>query len=141
MANVGNKFWAYETMRYTYFSTLKFGTYLLFDDFGNYWLGKYNGMILEIKEGTYPFPDDVKLSKHHIVPKSIAPELENSKENFVYLPIPDHMMLHYYLWKFDPAFGRQLWFGCVWCRKNGIWDLPSGNEEYEELKKSLKKKI
>ena len=117
----------------------KNSTFLFPNENNNEWIDKYNTLVLDVKAGRYDF-GDTKLSLHHIIPRSIAPELTKDKANFVYVPIVEHMMLHYYLWKADSSYGRQLWFGCVWCRKNKLWDLPGGDTEYEELKKSLKRK-
>ena len=115
----------------------------------NIWLRRYNDLISNIKAGKMSFQDyapfivngrKIGLGKHHIIPKSIAPELTKDLDNIVELPFKEHMDLHYFLWKADQVYARQLWFGCTFGRKHHIWDLPGGNAEYEELKKSLKTK-
>lgn len=111
----------------------------------NEWLVKYNKLIEDVELGIVVFEKDKetlvegKLTLHHIIPRSVSPELTNNKENHIYLPFKEHMDLHYWLWKFDPSYAPQLWFGCVYGRKNGLWDLPGGEEEYEKLKEDVKK--
>ena len=110
----------------------------------NEWLIKYNKLIEDVELGVRVFSDketlvEGKLTLHHIIPRSVSPELTNNKENHIYLPFKEHMDLHYWLWKFDPSYAPQLWFGCVYGRKNGLWDLPGGDEEYEKLKEDVKK--
>lgn len=111
----------------------------------NEWLIKYNKLIEDVELGIVVFEKDKetlvegKLTLHHIIPRSVSPELTNNKENHIYLPFKEHMNLHYWLWKFDPSYAPQLWFGCVYGRKNGLWDLPGGEEEYEKLKEDVKK--
>ena len=113
------------------------------------WIEKYNRLVSDVKSGKLTFESftpivvngrKVGLGKHHIIPKSIAPELVKDPDNLVELPFKEHMDLHYFLWKADPAYARQLWFGCAFGRKHHLWDLPGGDAEYEELKKSLKSK-
>lgn len=104
----------------------------------NPWMKKYNMLIEFVEKGEISFPGE-KLTKHHIIPKSIEPGFLKAEENFIWLPFKEHMDMHYWLWKFDKKFARQLWFGCVYGRKHGLWDLPGGEQEYEELKRDLKK--
>ena len=115
----------------------------------NTWLSRYNKLVSDIKSGKLTFESYVpievngrkmRLGKHHIIPRSIAPELAKDTDNIVELPFKEHMDLHYFLWKADQSYARQLWFGCVFGRKHHIWDIPGGEVEYEELKKSLRKK-
>lgn len=104
----------------------------------NEWVTKYNNLM----EKSFSHPEiygDRKLGIHHIIPRSIAPDLTNDPDNQVLLPFQEHMDAHYYLWKSDPKWARQLWFGCVYGRKNGLWDLPGGDTEYEQLKKDLRR--
>ena len=108
----------------------------------NEWINKYNKLIEEVELGERVFSNketlkEGKLGLHHIIPRSISPELTEDKNNHIYLPFKEHMDLHYWLWKFDPKYAPQLWFGCVYGRKNGLWDLPGGDEEYEQLKKDV----
>ena len=120
----------------------------------NPWIEKYNSLVSDIKEGKRIFTEEdlqrgseIKigsrnvcgLGKHHVIPKSLRPDLVKDPANIVELPFKEHMDLHYFLWKADNKYGRQLWFGCVFGRKHGLWDLPGGEEEYEELKKCLRK--
>ena len=81
-----------------------------------------------------------KLTLHHIIPKKINPDLTNDKDNHILLPFQDHMNLHYWLWKYDKQYGPHLWFGCVFGRKYGLWDLPGGDLEYEELKRDVRER-
>lgn len=104
----------------------------------NAWLEKYNSLVKSIMSGDKVFAEGSWLGKHHIIPKSIAPELEKDPSNIVVLPFAEHMDLHYFLWKADPSYASQLWFGCVYGRKHKLWDLPGGDDEYAQLKKDLK---
>ena len=122
----------------------------------NEWLDKYNKLIEQVESGAMVFESNVvsdkkgeegrldkirkgKTTLHHIIPRSIAPELTTDKNNHIWLPFQEHMNLHYYLWKADKSYAKQLWFGCVFGRKHGLWNLPGGDEEYEQLKLDLKK--
>lgn len=104
----------------------------------NKWICKYNELVESIVSGKKTFLDGSWLGKHHIIPKSIAPELEKDPSNLVTLPFAEHMDLHYFLWKADPKYASQLWFGCVYGRKHKLWDLPGGKTEYKQLKKDLR---
>jgi len=125
--------------------------------YNNVWLNKYNDLIRLVEEKQLIFESNVfsnktseegridkikkgKTTLHHIIPRSISPELAEDLENHIYVPFKEHMDLHYYLWKADKKYARQLWFGCVFGRKYKLWDLPGGDEEYEQLKNDLKKK-
>lgn len=99
------------------------------------WMKKYN-LLIEQAEAGKTFKG--KLTLHHIIPRSVAPELANDKENWIWLPFKEHIDMHYWLWKHSKKFASQLWFGCVYGRKHGLWDLPGGEEEYEQLKQDLK---
>lgn len=101
------------------------------------WIEKYNLLIEEVEVGK-TFSE--KLTKHHIIPKKIDPSLADDKENWIWLPFKEHMDMHYWLWKHDKRFARHLWFGCVYGRKHKLWDLPGGEEEYEQLKRDLRRK-
>lgn len=110
----------------------------------NEWLNKYNKLIEDVELGVRVFSDKAtleegKLGIHHIIPRSISPELKDEKDNQIYLPFKEHMDMHYWLWKYDSRYAPQLWFGCVYGRKNGLWDLPGGDEEYKLLKEDVKK--
>ena len=102
----------------------------------NEWLNKYNALVCDVREGRRLFIN-VKLSLHHIIPRSVAPSLAKDKDNYLYVPFKEHMDLHYYLWKADKKYAAQLWFGCVYGRKHGLWDLPDPDTEYEQLKKDV----
>ena len=110
----------------------------------NEWLILYNELINEVEKGIKTFISGAtvetgKLGVHHIIPRSIRPDLTDDTENHIYLPFKEHMDMHYWLWKFDPSYAPQLWFGCVYGRKHGLWDLPGGEEEYKQLKKDVAK--
>lgn len=120
---------------------------------GNEWLTRYNDLVKSAFDEHRDFKANIresrsisdsierlrrgKLTLHHIIPRSLAPELTNDPDNFVYLTFSEHMDAHYYLWKADPKYGIQLWFGCVFGRKHKIWNLPGGESEYEILKKDV----
>ena len=126
----------------------------LFPNFDNNpWIDKYNELVRNIKadefhyktmKETQPKRNDKEetISKdfitiHHIIPKKVSMSLVKNKDNLLYVPFDLHCMLHYYLWKADPKYGAHLWFICIAGRKYGIWDLPGGEEEYEQLKKDV----
>lgn len=115
----------------------KGGWYVLKDDeHPSEWLDKYNKLVEDIMTRKIRFSLD-KLSLHHIVPRSLAPELDKVMVNHIHLPFEYHMDLHYYLYRHDPAYAAQLWFGCVYGRKHGMWDLPGSDEELKQLKEDL----
>lgn len=119
------------------------------------WLDKYNELVKKVKAVEIDFskfPEviiestksngktrKVGLGKHHIIPRSIRPELTKDPGNIIEIPFSIHMDLHYFLWKANPEYARQLWFGCVFGRKHHLWDLPDPNE-YDLLKSDLKSK-
>ena len=128
----------------------------------NEWLNKYNSLIDDIENGRIQFSKEyLKVNKndytnreeyriarlklgsggyHHIIPKKVNPELENVKDNKVWVPFIEHMNLHYYLWKYNKYYGIHLWFGCVFGRKHKLWDLPT-EDEYNQLKKDVNEYI
>lgn len=121
----------------------------------NEWLNKYNDLVNEVAskqdyykeyKKTQPKRNDKdpncwKGSKavtiHHIIPKSIDESLVKDKDNMLFVPMADHCMLHYYLWKYNPIYASQLWWICIASRKLGLWDLPNGEEEYKRLSKDI----
>lgn len=126
----------------------------------NEWLNKYNHFIDEVEQGNIHFEENwmnleekdfsnkeeyrlarVKAGKtgiHHIIPKKIDPSIQDLEENHIHVPFVEHMNMHYWLWKYDKQYAKHLWFGCVYGRKYGIWDLPGGDIEYEQLKRDLR---
>jgi hypothetical protein len=130
--------------------------YLFPNDSNNSWITKYNNLVIKIKKQedywkeykkTQPKrndkdPDCWKNSKsvtiHHIIPKSLRPDLVKNKDNLLFVPFKEHCILHYYLWKADPIYASQLWWICIAGRKMNIWDLPGGEEDYKQLKEDLK---
>ncbi len=110
------------------------------------WIDKYNKLVTDVCEGKITFDDgktieEGKTTLHHIIPRSIAPELENEKSNHVWLPFKEHIDAHYYLWKANPQYAPQLWFGAVYGRKHNLWDFPCDDKdaEYEQLKRDVAK--
>lgn len=122
----------------------------------NEWIDKYNILAKTIKDKEDFYKEYKKrqpkrndkernvtkdfVTIHHIIPKKIEMKLVKNKENLLYVPFDLHCMLHYYLWKADKQYANHLWFICIAGRKLGIWDLPGGEDEYEQLKKDLKNK-
>lgn len=123
----------------------------------NEWINKYNALVIKIKseeahwkayKKTQPKrndknPDCWKNSEavliHHIIPKSINASLIKENSNLLYVPFNEHITLHYYLWKANPAFAKQLWWIYIAGRKLKRWELPGGEEEFKQLKMDLKK--
>lgn len=115
----------------------KGGWYVLKDnEHPSEWLDAYNKLVEAIMSREIRFELE-NLSMHHIVPRSLAPELDKVMVNHINLPFNYHMDLHYYLYRHDPAYAAQLWFGCTYGRKHKLWDLPGGDEEYKQLKEDL----
>lgn len=55
------------------------------------------------------------VERHHILPKSLFPELRNEKWNIVRLSAKDHFLAHYYLFKMlpdNPQMTHALWGMC-----------------------------
>lgn len=106
----------------------------------NEWLDRYNAVIekAESSDGMTKISEghDDFLTLHHIIPRSIQPELKDDKRNHVYLSFYDHAMMHYYLWRYDARYAPQLWFIAVYGRKYGLWDFPD-EDMYEQLKKDV----
>lgn len=123
------------------------------NDTNNEWIHKYNELIEDVEpyekerllvikdknisESMLKGPLDGPVGVHHIIPRSLHPELTKARENLIYVTFSEHMTLHYYLWKADPKYSMQLWFGCVYGRKHKLWDLPNGEEEYKLLKRDV----
>lgn len=121
----------------------------------NPWITKYNELVREIKSNesyykmikeTQPKRNDKEstvtkdfVTIHHIIPKKVDMGLVKNKDNLLYVPFDLHCMLHYYLWKADSKYANHLWFICIAGRKMGIWDLPGGEEDYEQLKRDVGK--
>ena len=119
----------------------------------NEWIDKYNELVIEIKnqedywkeyKKTQPkrndkHPENYMLSKmvtvHHIIPVSIDESLSKDKSNLLFVPLKEHCILHYYLWKANPLYAAQLWWIGMAGKKLGVWELPGGDNEYEQLKK------
>lgn len=127
----------------------------LFPNFDNNpWIDKYNELVKEIKskESYYkaykksqPKRNDKEgcidkdfVTIHHIIPKKVSMDLVKNKDNLLYVPFDLHCLLHYYLWKSDRKYATHLWFICIAGRKYGIWDLPNGEDDYNQLKEDLK---
>lgn len=104
----------------------------------NYNIYKYNDLIDRVESGQLVFERDAKLTLHHIIPRSVAPELAKDPSNHIWLPFYEHAMMHYWLWRYDKKYARQLWFIACYGRKNKLWDFPNGDEEYEQLKIDLR---
>ena len=114
--------------------------YRFHDNNGSVWLRKYNDVISKAEEGhLYEGKDDEHMTLHHIIPRSVDVSLKDDKMNHVYLSFYDHAMMHYWMWKHDRKYARQLWFIAVYGRKNRLWDFPEGEQEYEQLKNDLHK--
>ena len=128
----------------------------LFPNFeNNPWINKYNELVTKIKsnETYYKYIKEIQPKRndkectvtkdfvtiHHIIPKKVEMGLVKNKENLLYVPFDLHCMLHYYLWKANPQYANHLWFICIAGRKMGIWDLPGGEDDYEQLKKDVGK--
>lgn len=116
------------------------GHFIMQNSYGNYWLTKYNDLVNSHWMYFPPSKEEIKekkLTMHHIMLRSEYPQLENDRKNIVWLNFADHMMAHYYLWQYDKRYALGLWFGCVYGRKNKLWDLPGGEKEYAILKKEV----
>ena len=101
----------------------------------NIWLKRYNDVIRAYENNTLKLVNESsKKTLHHIIPRSVNIMLSNDEHNHIWLPFYEHAMMHYYLWKYDKKYARQLWFIAVYGRKNKLWDFPEGTTEYEQLK-------
>lgn len=109
--------------------------YLMPNPTDNWWINKYNTKVQELSD-----QQAVKgvTGIHHILPRSDYPELAADPRNKINASFQDHMDLHYYMWKYNPRYSAQLWFGCVYGRKHKMWDLPGGESEYQQLKNDLR---
>lgn len=128
--------------------------YLFPNPQNNSWIDEYNNLVLEVEKHeqenkifmkTQPKRNDQdpgswspqSIGIHHIIPKKIDPSLKNDRNNWLYVNFIDHCTLHYYLWKADPQYAPYLMFIAYAGRKMGLWDMPGGEAEWEELRKDI----
>ena len=113
------------------------------DSTSSEWIAEYNSEVKAFKSRQLHEDANADWSRgehgiHHVLPRSRWPELADDEDNKVYVTFQEHMHLHWLLWKADPSWASALWFGCVYGRKHKLWNLPGGEEEYEQLKRDLK---
>ena len=87
---------------------------------------------------------EMSYSLHHIIPRSFDPSLTNDKDNQVWLPIKDHIHVHYLLWKGlnDPKSAMAFWFIYIY-GKNNLDYIISDNDDkllHENVNTYLKSK-
>ena len=117
----------------------------------NPWIDKYNKLVLEVKSHeeenkiliktqpkrkSGPLTEDYtgdRIGIHHIIPKKINPELQNNKDNWLYVNFIDHCNLHYYLWKSNPDYAPHLQFIAYAGRKMKLWNMS--DDEWKQLNK------
>lgn len=97
----------------------------------NMWVNKYNE-IIALYESNAP---DKSLSLHHILPRSRYPEYKEDPNNHLYLPIMEHINIHYYLWKGLPEYCAAFWFCYVYFHKNFGYNIPE--EDVVKLKRDM----
>lgn len=128
--------------------------YLFPNPQNNSWIDKYNNLVLEVEKHEQENKIFMKIQPkrndqdpgswspqsigiHHIIPKKIDSSLKNDRNNWLYVNFFDHCTLHYYLWKADPQYAPYLMFIAYAGRKMGLWDMPGGEDEWEELRKDI----
>lgn len=128
--------------------------YLFPNPQNNSWIDEYNNLVLEVEKHeqenkifmkTQPKRNDQdpgswspqSIGIHHIIPKKIDSSLKNDRNNWLYVNFFDHCTLHYYLWKADPQYAPHLMFIAYAGRKMGLWNMPGGEVEWEELRKDI----
>lgn len=94
----------------------------------------YNKLINDVESGERTFVG-VPLQRHHIIPKSVRPDLEHDEDNLINLPVYEHTLMHYWLWKHDRIYAPQFWFCLNYARKNGMLNIS--HHEYEQLRKDM----
>lgn len=115
----------------------------------NEWIIKYNKLVFEIKakedfykeyKKTQPKRNDKEkkydknnVGIHHIIPKSLRPDLVKNPDNLLYVPFDKHILLHYYLWKADYRYANQLKFIAAAARSWNICELPGGEETWLQI--------
>ncbi len=102
----------------------------------NEWLTLANELIERFKDVT-PENYATKLSLHHIKLRSMYPELTNDPKNHLWLPIREHWLLHYYMWKADGRYAMAFWFCYVYFKKHDNWTITE--EEERQLKADCSK--
>lgn len=101
----------------------------------NEWLNKANALIDKyeyVTKTTYP---GVKLSLHHILIRSLYPDLAKDKNNIIYMAWQDHWLIHYYMWKADRKYCAAFWFCYVYFKKH--YNMKITSDEEKQLKSDM----
>lgn len=90
--------------------------------------------------------DGIYTEDHHIIPKSIAPELEKEPSNIVSLTAQEHFRAHYFLWQMykeegDKTNARKMCFAFNMMRRVIVkcQDVEAMSELYAQVREYLSK--
>ena len=101
----------------------------------NEWLNKTNALIDKYENVTKQTNPELKLSFHHILIRSLYPELTNDERNHLWMTWQDHWLIHYYMWKADSKYCAAFWFCYVYFKKH--YNMLITEEEETQLKKDM----
>lgn len=89
--------------------------YRLIDEKQDEYIKAYNAIVEKYE--TTEWQKDVGLSFHHILPRAYFPEFKDDSKNWLYVPVMEHIRLHYLLWKHDWKYCAAFWFCYVYFHK------------------------
>ena len=104
-----------------------------------------NGICENNRNGlTHKKLKEMNYSLHHIIPRSFNPDLTNDKDNQVWLPIKDHIHMHYLLWKGlnNQQSAMAFWFIYIYGKKYQDYIIADDEDKilHEHVSSYLKSK-
>lgn len=108
--------------------------YRLKDDVCDEYIDEYN--LLVEKYENVEWQKNAGLSFHHILPRAYFPDFKNDVNNHLYLPVMEHIRMHYLLWKHDSKYCAAFWFCYVYFHKNHDYNIT--NDELTQLKLDMR---
>lgn len=108
--------------------------YRLIDEKQDEYIKAYNAIVEKYE--TTEWQKGVGLSFHHILPRAYFPEFKDDSKNWLYVPVMEHIRLHYLLWKHDWKYCAAFWFCYVYFHKNHNYNIT--DEELVQLKLDMR---
>lgn len=108
--------------------------YTLIDDKCDEYVEQYNAIVKKYEN--IKWTKNAGLSFHHILPRAYFPQFKDDPKNWLYLPIMEHIKLHYLLWKHDSKYCAAFWFCYVYFHKNHGYNIT--DDELIQLKLDMK---
>ena len=100
----------------------------------NPFINEYNKIVTKYENCVQT--KDNTLSLHHILPRSTFPEFKNDPLNHLYLPVMEHINIHYLLWLGLPEYCAAFWFCYVYFHKHAGYNIP--DYLVERLKRDMR---